>query len=86
LIVVKLAILDDAILVPGDSGGGIWLNGKLVGNTWASFINTIKLPFSSNTSLAAPLPSLHLQADRDAGSVSVMYYSSDIQSGSAIAK
>jgi hypothetical protein len=84
LTVVKLAILDNAILVPGDSGGGIWMNGRLVGNTWASFINTIKLPLSSNTSLAAPLPSLHLQADEEAGLV--MHYSSDVQTGSAIAR
>jgi hypothetical protein len=61
LTVVNLAILDDAMLVPGDSGGGIWMNGKLVGNTWASFINTIKLPLSLETSLAAPLPMAYFQ-------------------------
>jgi hypothetical protein len=60
--VYKLAILDNGVIVPGDSGGGIWSNGKLVGNTWASFLNTIKFPNSPETSLAAPLPSLNLQA------------------------
>jgi hypothetical protein len=85
-LVYKLAIADDGKIIPGDSGGGIWLDGKLMGNMWASYLNTIKLPLSSSTSLAAPLPSLHLQADENAGSVSVMRYSSDVQSGNAIAK
>ena len=60
--VVKLAILDNVMIIPGDSGGGIWLNGELIGNMWASFINTIKLPGSMETSLAAPLPSFYIQA------------------------
>jgi hypothetical protein len=61
--VIKLAIMDDGVIIPGDSGGGNWHDGKLVGNTWASFVNTIKLPNSPETSLAAPLPSIYLQAD-----------------------
>jgi hypothetical protein len=59
--VIKLAILDEVEIIPGDSGGGNWYEGKLVGNTWASFINTIKLPNSPETSLAAPLPMSYLQ-------------------------
>jgi hypothetical protein len=64
--VIKLAILDEVEIIPGDSGGGNWYEGKLVGNTWASFINTIKLPNSPETSLAAPLPMSYLQASETA--------------------
>jgi hypothetical protein len=60
--VIKLALLDKVEIIPGDSGGGNWHQGELVGNTWASFINTIKLPNSPETSLAAPLPLSYLQA------------------------
>jgi hypothetical protein len=31
----RLDTLDGEVLVPGDSGGGVWLDGKLVGNLWA---------------------------------------------------
>ena len=64
--VIKLAILDEVEIIPGDSGGGNWHEGKLVGNTWASFINTIKLPNSPETSLAAPLPMSYLQTSETA--------------------
>jgi len=64
--VIKLAILDEVEIIPGDSGGGNWHEGKLVGNTWASFINTIKLPNSPETSLASPLPLSYLQASETA--------------------
>jgi hypothetical protein len=60
--VYKLVILDNGVIVPGDSGGGNWSNGKLVGNTWASFLNTIKFPNSPETSLAAPLPVGYIQS------------------------
>jgi len=59
--VFKLALAGEGQIIPGDSGGGIWLNGALVGNMWSSYINTIKFPFSAEISLAAPLPSGYLQ-------------------------
>lgn len=31
---IKLQSLDGAVILPGDSGGGIWLDGELVGNMW----------------------------------------------------
>jgi hypothetical protein len=31
---LKLQSLDGQVILPGDSGGGIWLDGKLVGNMW----------------------------------------------------
>jgi hypothetical protein len=31
----KLETLNDTPISPGDSGGGVWLNGQLVGNLWA---------------------------------------------------
>lgn len=32
----RLQSLDGTVLLPGDSGGGVWLDGKLVGNMWLS--------------------------------------------------
>lgn len=61
--VYKLAILDNTVIIPGDSGGGNWLNGKLVGNTWASYIDTLKLPNAPETSLVAPLPLGYFQSE-----------------------
>ena len=86
LAVIKLAILDDAMLVPGDSGGGIWLNGKLVGNTWASFINTIKLPLSADTSLAAPLPMAYFQGRAVASEVTSPLLTADLIGVYAVAR
>jgi len=33
---VRLRNLDGSAIVPGDSGGGVWANGRLVGNLWAA--------------------------------------------------
>lgn len=38
--VFKLRSLDGQAIQNGDSGGGIWLNGKLVGNMWATLAFT----------------------------------------------
>ncbi len=75
--VYKLALIDDGQIVPGDSGGGIWSKDVLVGNMWASYINTIKLAFSAETSLAAPLPSIHLAMGDISGAVSLLQSSID---------
>ena len=32
----RLQSLDGSVIMPGDSGGGIWLDGQLVGNMWMS--------------------------------------------------
>jgi len=32
----RLQSLDGSVILPGDSGGGIWLDGQLVGNMWMS--------------------------------------------------
>jgi hypothetical protein len=37
--VFKLISLDGAVVLHGDSGGGLWYKGKLVGNTWMTFID-----------------------------------------------
>jgi hypothetical protein len=63
---LKLQSMDGAVILPGDSGGGIWLDGRLVGNmwltewvydwriwTWSSFKPEIK---RLDTSRAAQLP------------------------------
>ena len=34
-----LRSLDGQAIVQGDSGGGVWWNGRLVGNTWATELN-----------------------------------------------
>jgi hypothetical protein len=54
--VYKLAVLDHDLLIPGDSGGGIWLNGRLVGNNWARNPMLLNLHIFTQTSLAAPIP------------------------------
>ena len=35
--VFRLRTPDGQPMLPGDSGGGVWLDGKLVGNLWATF-------------------------------------------------
>jgi len=72
--VFKLAILGEGSLVPGDSGGGIWFHGELVGNTWASFIKPFKLPMLSETGFAAPLPPLYFQNGETAQTLSTMQH------------
>ncbi len=69
--VYMLKLANGAQIIPGDSGGGIWLDGKLVGNIWASYLNLFKLPFSPNTSLFAPLPTILLAGvlDDEVGSL-----------------
>lgn len=32
---MRLRSLDGSVVSPGDSGGGVWANGRLVGNLWA---------------------------------------------------
>jgi len=60
--VFKLRSLSGKTIIPGDSGGGIWLNGLLVGNMWKTNYtyrvnwNTLKLEKGyKETSFAAEL-------------------------------
>ncbi len=71
-LVYKLALVDDGQIIPGDSGGGIWLNGQLVGNMWASYFETVRLPFSAETSLAASLPYFQSADTNNSESVSLV--------------
>lgn len=32
---MRLRTADGSAVLPGDSGGGVWANGKLIGNVWA---------------------------------------------------
>ena len=36
---LRLRNMDGSAVVPGDSGGGVWTNGRLVGNLWAAGIS-----------------------------------------------
>ena len=36
---MRLRNLDDSAVIPGDSGGGVWANGRLLGNLWAAGVN-----------------------------------------------
>ncbi len=85
-IVYKLALVDDGQIIPGDSGGGIWLNGQLVGNMWASYFETVRLPFSAETSLAAPLPYFQFADTNNSESVSLVEPSSNGPSDLATAE
>ena len=84
--VYKLALIDDIQIISGDSGGGIWSENVLVGNMWASYFDTIKLPFAAETSLAAPLPSIQLAMGDITAAVSLLQPSIDGPSDLAIAK
>jgi hypothetical protein len=33
---LRLSALDGSVVIPGDSGGGVWHNGRLAGNLWAA--------------------------------------------------
>jgi hypothetical protein len=33
---MRLRNLDGSAVIPGDSGGGVWGNGQLLGNVWAA--------------------------------------------------
>jgi hypothetical protein len=37
---MQLQSLDGSGVLPGDSGGGVWVNGRLVGNVWAGGVQT----------------------------------------------
>lgn len=47
--VVSLHSLDGQSLHPGDSGGGVWYNGKLIANTWTVVTNVSTTLDSSGT-------------------------------------
>jgi hypothetical protein len=38
----RLRSLNGHVIVPGDSGGGIWVDGELVGNLWTTLVVNIK--------------------------------------------
>lgn len=50
LAALKLRSLDGQPLLQGDSGGGVWLGGKLVGNSWATLVTGAR---AANTSVVA---------------------------------
>jgi hypothetical protein len=60
--VYYLVTLDGEKLSPGDSGGGIWLNGRLVANSWGIFDQKGSL-FNGATqiTIAAQFPESYLQ-------------------------
>lgn len=33
---LKMTAADNNVFIPGDSGGGVWMNGRLVANNWSS--------------------------------------------------
>lgn len=69
----KLQSLDGGVILPGDSGGGIWLDGRLVGNMWLTewvydwriwTWKTIKPEIKRlDTSRAAQLPLASMQGE-----------------------
>jgi hypothetical protein len=61
---VNLRSLNGQPITPGDSGGGVWHAGKLVGNSWMTFMNQVVVgadskgtePAFTDRSFAALLP------------------------------
>jgi hypothetical protein len=61
---VNLRSLSGQPITPGDSGGGVWHEGKLVGNSWMTFMNQVVAggdskgadPVFTDRSFAALLP------------------------------
>jgi hypothetical protein len=51
--VVTLRSLDGQTLHPGDSGGGVWYNGKLIANTWTVLTDVSTTVDSTGTAIAA---------------------------------
>ena len=56
-----------ALIVPGDSGGGVWLDGQYVGNNWGMYLSQAG-PFwnrqTVQTTIAAQLPAGFLQTSQ----------------------
>jgi len=64
LSVLQVAAVDNETIVSGDSGGGVWSEGELVGNTWAMVVEGDQAD-SSDVGLVAPLPGISLQIQND---------------------
>jgi hypothetical protein len=68
---VNLRSLSGQPITPGDSGGGVWLAGKLVGNSWMTIMNQVVVggdsnvtdPVSTDRSFAALLPDVKESLD-----------------------
>lgn len=81
---VRLQNLDGSAIIPGDSGGGVWANGRLVGNLWAASLTKQRTFWSkifgdgqaepSDRSIAALQP---LGAGAGAGAVAQVVAASD---------
>jgi hypothetical protein len=52
----KLHRLNGEPLLPGDSGGGVWYNGNLVGNTWSIITEQTLVPVTGATVIASEDP------------------------------
>lgn len=81
---MRLRNLDGSAVIPGDSGGGVWANGRLVGNLWAASLTKERTFWSewfggeevepSDMAIAALQP---LSARAGAGVAAEMVASSD---------
>lgn len=54
--VFELKVLGSGKIIKGDSGGGIWYQGKLVGNSWSTITKTWQFSVTAQTTIAAQLP------------------------------
>jgi hypothetical protein len=71
--VMRLDLLADGKVRKGDSGGGIWVGGKLVGNLWAYKLELKTsrfLPGVGQTSIAAIIPLESIMMASEPGEVS----------------
>ncbi len=63
--VIRFRLLNGDMIKEGDSGGGIWYKGDLIGNTWGMYVEEKSNPLTGSkmvqTSIAAQLPMYYLE-------------------------
>lgn len=68
LSVIGVKVLGNGIIIGGDSGGGVWLEGELIGNTWAIEYDGDEAS-PSDSGLIAQLPKISIDQQDEVTSV-----------------
>lgn len=78
LTVLGVVVMDNGKIIGGDSGGGVWMDGELIGNTWA-VEKSAGQTVSSGSGLIALLPEITFENQDDVAEIpgAPLYNSSD---------
>ena len=78
LTVLGVAVMENGKIIGGDSGGGVWMDGELIGNTWA-VEKSAGQTVSSGSGLIALLPEITFENQDDVAEIpdAHLYNSSD---------